>query len=53
MFMFLSLIAVPFFIDPYTGSVNVSRSLDVSESREYSIIVEASDGLWKAAVSIF
>ncbi|CAL1272163.1 unnamed protein product [Larinioides sclopetarius] len=43
---------VPFFIDPFTGAVNISRTLDVSESREYSIIVEASDGLWKAATTL-
>ncbi|GFY64503.1 cadherin-related tumor suppressor [Trichonephila inaurata madagascariensis] len=43
---------VPFFIDPFTGAVNVSRTLDVSENREYSIIVEASDGLWKAATTL-
>ncbi|GIY34024.1 protocadherin Fat 4 [Caerostris extrusa] len=43
---------VPFFIDPLTGAVNVSRTLDVSENREYSIIVEASDGLWKAATTL-
>ncbi|RWS16902.1 protocadherin Fat 4-like protein, partial [Dinothrombium tinctorium] len=38
----------PFMVDPLTGLVNVSRPLDISESEQYSITVEAFDGLWKA-----
>ncbi|RWS30694.1 protocadherin Fat 4-like protein, partial [Leptotrombidium deliense] len=39
---------VPFIINPLTGVVNVSRVLDISESEQYSLTVEAFDGLWKA-----
>lgn len=42
---------VPFTIDPETGTVNVSRTLDISESQQYILPVEAFDGLWKAMVS--
>ncbi|UYV72305.1 hypothetical protein LAZ67_9002567 [Cordylochernes scorpioides] len=38
---------VPFGIDPVLGAVNVSRQLDVSEHREYSLEVEVTDGLWR------
>ncbi|XP_037269642.2 protocadherin Fat 3 isoform X1 [Rhipicephalus microplus] len=40
---------VPFMIDPVLGTVNITRALDISESQEYSLTVEANDGLWKAA----
>lgn len=39
---------VPFAINPQSGIVNVSRQLDISESLQYSIMVEAFDGIWKA-----
>lgn len=40
---------VPFMIDPVLGTVNITRALDISESQEYSLSVEANDGLWKTA----
>lgn len=43
---------VPFAINPDSGIVNVSRQLDVSESQQYSITVEAFDGLWKAQTQL-
>ena len=41
----------PFTIDERTGSVNVTRPLDTSESEQYDLIVEAFDGVWKSSVS--
>lgn len=45
--------AAPFAIDPKTGIVNVTRPLDISESEQYALTVEAFDGLWKATVSVW
>lgn len=42
----------PFTIDPITGVVNVSRPLDISESEQYDLQVEAFDGNWKSTVRI-
>ncbi|XP_023209390.1 protocadherin Fat 4-like, partial [Centruroides sculpturatus] len=43
---------VPFSIDPKSGLVNVTRQLDISESREYAITVEAFDGLWTSETQL-
>lgn len=43
---------VPFSIDPKSGLVNVTRQLDISESREYAITVEAFDGTWTSETQL-
>lgn len=37
----------PFFLDPITGVVSVSRHLDISEQQQYILTIEAYDGLWR------
>ncbi|EEC18238.1 cadherin-repeats domain-containing protein [Ixodes scapularis] len=43
---------VPFMIDPILGTVNITRALDISESQEYSLEVQANDGLWKTTTAM-
>lgn len=42
---------MPFTIDARTGTVNISRPLDISEAEQWQLTVEANDGLWKSVVS--
>ncbi|XP_064457801.1 protocadherin Fat 3-like [Ornithodoros turicata] len=44
--------SIPFMIDPILGTVNITRALDISESQEYSIEVEADDGLWRTSTTM-
>ncbi|XP_013791225.1 protein dachsous-like, partial [Limulus polyphemus] len=37
----------PFELDAVLGTVNVTRQLDISQAQEYTLHIEASDGLWK------
>lgn len=39
-------------IDPILGTVNITRALDISESQEYTLEVQANDGLWKTTASM-
>ena len=43
---------IPFKIDPITGTVNVSRPLDISEAEQYNLVVDVFDGLWKSSCNL-
>ncbi|XP_013776929.1 protocadherin Fat 4-like, partial [Limulus polyphemus] len=38
---------IPFEIDPASGTINITRQLDVSEAQEYTLTLEVFDGQWK------
>lgn len=44
--------SIPFQINSITGTVNVSRPLDISEAEQYTLQVDVFDGLWKSSTNL-
>ena len=51
--MFLSLVALPFIIDPYSGFINTSLRLDRELQEVYVLTVEVGNKVKNAAVLFF